>query len=117
MSNSLELLKQTGTTIVTDTGEFESIAKYKPQDATTNPSLILAASKKSEYAKLIDVAVEAAKDYGSTKAEKADAALDHLLERKDVNKDLVMTPPVLPCLQPASARCPKRSYLGSMLVL
>lgn len=47
----------------------------------------------------------------------AQAALDHLLERKDVNKDLVMTPPVLPCLQPASARCPKRSYLGSMLVL
>lgn len=35
-----------------------AIGKYKPQDATTNPSLILAASKKPEYAKLIDVAVE-----------------------------------------------------------
>ena len=35
-----------------------AIDKYKPQDATTNPSLILAASKKPEYAKLIDVAVE-----------------------------------------------------------
>lgn len=34
-----------------------AIAKYKPQDATTNPSLILAASKKPEYAKLIDEAV------------------------------------------------------------
>lgn len=44
-SNSLEQLKATGTTIVTDTGEFEQIAKYKPQDATTNPSLILAAAK------------------------------------------------------------------------
>jgi len=35
-----------------------AIEKYKPQDATTNPSLILAASKKAEYAKLIDLAVE-----------------------------------------------------------
>ena len=58
MTNSLEQLKATGTVIVTDTGEFESIAKYKPQDATTNPSLILAASKKQEYAKLIDVAID-----------------------------------------------------------
>lgn len=36
---------------------FEAIGKYKPQDATTNPSLILAASKKPEYAALIDEAV------------------------------------------------------------
>lgn len=79
MTNSLESLKQTGTVIVTDTGEFEQIAKYQPQDATTNPSLILAATKKEEYAKLVDVAVENAKNVGSTKAEKADAALDFLL--------------------------------------
>lgn len=38
-----------------------AIAQYKPQDATTNPSLILAASQKSEYAKLIDEAIEFAK--------------------------------------------------------
>lgn len=79
MSNSLEQLKATGTVIVTDTGEFESIAKYTPQDATTNPSLILAASKKPEYAKLIDVAIDYAKDKGSTKQEKAGYALDRLL--------------------------------------
>lgn len=79
MSNSLEQLKATGTVIVTDTGEFESIAKYKPQDATTNPSLILAAAKKAEYQKLIDVAVEYAKDKGSSKTEKATIALDRLL--------------------------------------
>ncbi|CAH6718795.1 transaldolase [[Candida] jaroonii] len=77
--SSLEQLKATGTVIVTDTGEFESIAKYKPQDATTNPSLILAAAKKPEYAKLIDVAVEYAKDKGTTKADKAAIALDRLL--------------------------------------
>lgn len=78
-SNSLEQLKATGTVIVTDTGEFEQIAKYTPQDATTNPSLILAASKKPEYAKVIDVAIEYAKDKGTTPKEKAEIALDRLL--------------------------------------
>jgi transaldolase len=42
-----------------------AIDKYKPQDATTNPSLILAASKKPEYAKLIDVAIQYAKQHVS----------------------------------------------------
>ena len=78
-SNSLEQLKAAGTVVVTDTGEFESIGKYKPQDATTNPSLILAATKKPEYAKLIDVAIEYGKKHGSTPAEQADEALDRLL--------------------------------------
>lgn len=79
MSNSLEQLKASGTVIVTDTGEFESIAKYTPQDATTNPSLILAAAKKAEYAKLIDIAVKYADDKGSSPKEKASIALDRLL--------------------------------------
>ncbi|CAN6655936.1 transaldolase [Trichomonascus vanleenenianus] len=81
MSNSLEALKATGTIIVTDTGEFESIAKYKPQDATTNPSLILAASKKEAYAALVESAINAAKNTpgAQTKREKAEAALDYLL--------------------------------------
>jgi len=52
MSSSLEQLKATGTTVVCDSGDFATIDKYKPQDATINPSLILAASKKAEYAKL-----------------------------------------------------------------
>ncbi|EGW34296.1 uncharacterized protein SPAPADRAFT_59721 [Spathaspora passalidarum NRRL Y-27907] len=78
-SNSLEQLKATGTVIVTDTGEFEQIAKYTPQDATTNPSLILAAAKKPEYAKVIDVAIDYAKDKGSSPKEKAQIALDRLL--------------------------------------
>ena len=62
MTSSLEQLKAAGTTVVADSGDFATIAKYKPQDATTNPSLILAASKKSEYAKLIDNAVAYGKD-------------------------------------------------------
>lgn len=79
MSNSLEQLKATGTVIVTDTGEFESIAKYTPQDATTNPSLILAAAKKAEYSLLIDVAIKYADDKGSSPREKASIAMDRLL--------------------------------------
>ena len=65
MSSSLEQLKATGTTVVCDSGDFATIGKYKPQDATTNPSLILAASKKPEYAKLIDFAVAYGKDHVS----------------------------------------------------
>ncbi|KAI9316642.1 transaldolase [Dichotomocladium elegans] len=74
----LEQIKQY-TTIVADSGDFESIAAYKPQDATTNPSLILAASQKSVYAKLIDDAVEYGKAKGSTAEEKLDWAMDKLL--------------------------------------
>ncbi|KAF2162816.1 hypothetical protein M409DRAFT_26671 [Zasmidium cellare ATCC 36951] len=79
MSSSLDQLKATGTTVVCDSGDFATIGKYKPQDATTNPSLILAASKKPEYAKLIDQAVEYGKKHGSSIDEKIDATLDNLL--------------------------------------
>jgi len=57
---SLESLKKY-TTVVADTGDFESIAKFKPQDATTNPSLILQASQKPQYAHLIQDALDYAK--------------------------------------------------------
>lgn len=43
--------------MVADTGDFESMKEYRPQDATTNPSLILAASQKAEYRHLVDQAV------------------------------------------------------------
>jgi len=79
MSTSLDHLKASGTTVVSDSGDFASIGKYKPQDATTNPSLILAASKKPEYAKLIDVAVEYGKSQGKDLDQKTDATLDRLL--------------------------------------
>jgi len=79
MTSSLDQLKATGTTVVCDSGDFATIDKYKPQDATTNPSLILAASKKPEYAKLIDAAVEYGKSHGSNIDEQVDATLDSLL--------------------------------------
>jgi len=72
-------LKATGTTVVCDSGDFATIDKYKPQDATTNPSLILAASKKPEYAALIDKAVEYGKKSGKNIDDQVDATLDNLL--------------------------------------
>ncbi|CEG73422.1 Putative Transaldolase [Rhizopus microsporus] len=74
----LEQLKQF-TTIVSDTGDFESIDQFKPQDATTNPSLILAATNKQEYAHLVHQALEYAKAKGGSDEEKAGLAMDKLL--------------------------------------
>ena len=54
--NQLDALKQL-TTVVADTGDFNQIAAYAPQDATTNPSLILKAVQKPEYAHLLKDAV------------------------------------------------------------
>jgi len=54
--SSLEQLKKL-TTVVADTGEFEAMKTFKPQDATTNPSLILAASKVAKYAPIVERAI------------------------------------------------------------
>ncbi|KAG1064721.1 hypothetical protein G6F42_026949 [Rhizopus arrhizus] len=74
----LEQLKKF-TTIVADSGDFESIAQYKPQDATTNPSLILAAAQKPQYAHLIDDAIKYAQSKNISSEEKLDLATDKLL--------------------------------------
>ena len=66
--NKLEQLKSL-TTIVADTGEFEEIKKYKPTDATTNPSLILAAANLPEYQHLIDDAILYGKKNGKSQKE------------------------------------------------
>ena len=57
MTSKLEQLKQI-TTVVADTGDFEAIARVKPQDATTNPSLLLKAASIPAYAKLLDECVK-----------------------------------------------------------
>ena len=57
MANVLEQLRQS-TTIVADTGDFESLKKYKPTDATTNPSLILQAANMTQYNHLIEDAIK-----------------------------------------------------------
>lgn len=75
MSNSLEQLKSL-TTVVADTGDFQAMEQFKPTDATTNPSLILAAANQKKYAHLLDKAVQYGKKTGSTLAEQVEAAMD-----------------------------------------
>ena len=60
MSNLLDQLKQ-HSIIVADTGDFESIRKYQPRDATTNPSLLLNAARMPEYSAVVEKAVADAK--------------------------------------------------------
>jgi transaldolase len=78
MSNTLEALKKI-TTVVADTGDFETLEAYAPQDATTNPSLILKALKQEAYASVLDQAIEATKDSGATGEARVDLVIDHLL--------------------------------------
>ena len=73
MANLLEQLKQY-TVVVADTGDFESMREYQPQDATTNPSLILKASQQEQYAHLVEKAV---KDAGSSAS--VEAIIDRVL--------------------------------------
>ncbi|KAI6096266.1 transaldolase [Pisolithus croceorrhizus] len=79
MTTSLDQLKQTGTVVVSDSGDFETIDIYKPQDATTNPSLLLAAANKPQYAHLVDAALNHAKAEGGTLDQQANNAMDSLL--------------------------------------
>ncbi|KAK0092733.1 hypothetical protein PV326_000712 [Microctonus aethiopoides] len=74
-SSSLEQLK-TMTTVVADTGDFQAMEQFKPTDATTNPSLILAAANQKKYAHLLDKAVQYGKKSGTTIEEQTEAAID-----------------------------------------
>jgi transaldolase len=56
MTTALDQLKQY-TTVVADTGDFQQLAQYKPQDATTNPSLVLKAVQKDDYKPLLEKTV------------------------------------------------------------
>ncbi len=77
MASLLEQLKSV-TTIVADTGDVGAIRAVKPQDATTNPSLVLKASALPEYAPLIDDAIAYAKAQGGDKAQQIENAADKL---------------------------------------
>ncbi|WDY54256.1 transaldolase [Vibrio fluvialis] len=90
MSNKLEQLRKL-TTVVADTGEIDAIKKYQPEDATTNPSLILKAAQIAEYAPLIDQAIEYAKSQTSDKAEQVQEACDMLAV--NIGKEILKTIP------------------------
>ncbi len=77
MTNALESLK-TMTTVVADTGDIQAIKQYTPTDATTNPSLIYAASQMEEYGYLVDDALEYGRKKGGSQEEKVSKAIDKL---------------------------------------
>ncbi len=77
MTTQLDALKQM-TVVVADTGDIEAMKIYQPQDATTNPSLILSASSLPQYAPLIDDAVAYAKVQSADKAQQLVDAEDKL---------------------------------------
>ena len=75
--NQLEALRAM-TVVVADTGDIEAIRQYQPQDATTNPSLVLAASALPQYAPLIDNAIAYGKKQGDDRAQQLTDAEDKL---------------------------------------
>ena len=77
MTTQLDSLRSM-TVVVADTGDIDAIKKYQPQDATTNPSLILSASALPQYAPLIDEAIAYAKAQSSDKAQQLIDAEDKL---------------------------------------
>jgi len=78
MSNHLESLKKF-TTVVADTGDFASIQAYQPQDATTNPSLILKAAQQDEYRPIVDQAITEHKGSDLTGAALTESVIDRVL--------------------------------------
>ncbi|WP_338286340.1 transaldolase [Luteolibacter sp. LG18] len=77
-ATQLDQLKEF-TTVVADTGDFESMKAYQPRDATTNPSLILQAAAKPEYRHLVEQAVSELKGGSLTGEALTEAVLDRIL--------------------------------------
>src|ERR1700728_1353998 len=75
--DKLEQLKQM-TTIVADTGDIDSIKKYTPTDATTNPSLILAAVQKPQYKHLLEDAARYSKEHAKSPEHARELMMDKL---------------------------------------
>eukprot|EP01091_Cochliopodium_minus_P013068 TRINITY_DN410_c0_g1_i2.p1 TRINITY_DN410_c0_g1~~TRINITY_DN410_c0_g1_i2.p1 ORF type:complete len:324 (+),score=115.05 TRINITY_DN410_c0_g1_i2:168-1139(+) len=77
MSDSLTQIK-TFTTVVADTGDFEQISNYKPQDATTNPSLLYSAALMEQYKGIVQTSVEYGKKNGKNEKEILEHTVDYL---------------------------------------
>jgi len=75
MASQLDALKQ-HSVIVADTGDIDAIARFRPQDATTNPSLIFKAAQDARYRPIVDEAIAAAASAAAD--ERVDATIDHL---------------------------------------
>ena len=77
MTNKLTSLRKF-TTVVADTGDIEAIKRYQPQDATTNPSLILNAAQMPGYRKLIDAAINWARSQSGSSSQQLQNATEKL---------------------------------------
>src|ERR1700758_5023510 len=66
------------TTVVADTGDIEAIARHRPQDATTNPSLLYHAAQMPAYRHLVGKAADAASETGGSEAKMAEEFIDQL---------------------------------------
>ena len=75
--NLLDQLRKM-TVVVSDTGDFESIAQYQPRDATTNPSLLYKAAQMPHYKTLVESAISAAQSEAGSPESQADAVIDRL---------------------------------------
>lgn len=73
----LESLKKYSV-VVADTGDFQAIARVKPQDATTNPSLLYNAAQRPEYHHLVEEAMEEAEKRGGNQQQQSEAFMDRL---------------------------------------
>ena len=76
--NQLEQIKNF-TKVVADTADFESMKEFKPQDATTNPSLVYAATQKEQYSHLLDQVLKDRKKSGLSGHDQIEDICDHLL--------------------------------------
>ncbi|MEG3755345.1 transaldolase [Psychromonas arctica] len=90
MQSKLEQLRKV-TTVVADTGDIEAIKQYQPEDATTNPSLILKAASIEAYAPLVADAIEYAKKQSADKQQQVQIACDMLAV--NIGKEILTTIP------------------------
>ena len=103
-ASALDQLK-TFTLVVADTGDFEAMRKYRPQDSTTNPSLIYAAAQLPQYKHLVDDALNYGRKNGKTLRSQVELAMDKLSVNFGL-EILKIVPGVLPL-------CPKSAHLRS----
>ena len=66
------------TTVVADTGDIEAMRQFRPQDATTNPSLLLKAAQQTQYRPLVEAALAGADQAGVSEARRTEAFMDRL---------------------------------------
>ena len=107
--NLLESLKR-NTTVVADTGDLKAIAKHKPQDATTNPSLLYQAGLMPEYEHILEEAIQHALQSPGDRAARTEAFMDKLLVGFGCEILKIVPAGSPPRSMPGSASTPKEPW-------